>query len=281
MSGRRPDFDALSGDTDDGLLALHSQAAHRAVELDPELALAQARLAQYCYSRGSAQGRRALALAIPWTRMTRSLGFRSSDAVSNGDVGAAVDIWARIVAQDPLSPTSVGNYAQFLYADRQFEKSLIEFRKALELNPGAEAHIGMGIARDLVLLGRYDEAWQAIARLPQGNLRDYSLALLHDAPERRAEADAALTRLAIATEAASGVDEVELRVQLAENYVLRGRNAAALDSLLAFRRKIEADRERPFRNQWALQDELRLSPLLEPLHGDPRWADLTEQPAVS
>src|SRR5688572_4784057 len=150
-----------SGDADDRLLALHSQAAHRAVELDPELALAQARLAQYYYfTRQREKGDEHLRLAIaldPDDPLV--LGFRSGDAVSNGDVGAAVDIWARIVAQDPLSPTSVGNYAQFLYADRQFEKSLIEFRKALELNPGAEAHIGMGIARDFVLLGRYDEAW--------------------------------------------------------------------------------------------------------------------------
>ena len=139
----------------------------------------------------------------------------------------------------------------------------------------------MGIARVLIVLGRFDEAWQVIAGMPHGNSRDYTLALLYGAPDRRAEADTALRRLVIATQAASGVDEVELRVQLAESYVLRGRKTEALDSLLAFRRKLEADREHQFRRQWTLQDELRLSPLLEPLHGDPRWTDLTEQSAKS
>jgi len=270
-----------SGKPDEALRALHSEAAHRAVELDPELAVAQARLAQYYYitkqtEKGDEHMRRAVALD-PNDPLV--LGFRSSEATWRGDVGAAVDLWARIVAQDPLSPTNRGNYAFMLYANGQLEEALVEFRKALELNPADEAGTGMDIARILVLLGRHDEAWQIIAGMPQGNERDYALALLDRAPGRRAEADAALGRLLVATEAASGVDEVELRVRLAEIDVLRGRHAEALEPLLAFRRKLEADRDRPQHDQWALVDELSISPLLEPLHEDPRWAELTALPA--
>jgi TolB-like protein/DNA-binding winged helix-turn-helix (wHTH) protein/Flp pilus assembly protein TadD len=271
-----------SGRPDEEMRALHSQAAHRAVELDPELAVAQARLAQYYYltqqrEKGDEHKRRAVALD-PDDPLV--LGFLATDAGWRGGTGAAVDIWARIVAQDPLSPTSRGNYAYMLYANGQLEEALVELRKALELNPAAGAQIGMDIARILVLLGRHDEAWQTIAGMPRGSSRDYALALLDRAPGRRAEADAALERLAIATEAVSGVEEVELRVRLAEVYVLRGRHAEALERLLAFRREFEADRDRPLRDHWAFQDELRSSPLLEPLYGDPRWAELTALPAA-
>ena len=51
--------------------------------------------------------------------------------------------------------------------------------------------------RTLVLLRRYDEAQAELARFPEGKYRDHGLALLHELPDRRAEADAALgaTRL--------------------------------------------------------------------------------------
>jgi TolB-like protein/DNA-binding winged helix-turn-helix (wHTH) protein/Tfp pilus assembly protein PilF len=271
-----------SGDADDRMRALHSQAAHRAVELDPQLAVAQARLAQYYYltqqpEKGDEHMRLAVALE-PDDSFVR--GFRSDEAMSSGDFGAAVELWARIVAQDPLSPLSLGNYAHMLYVNGQYEKALIELRKALELNPAAEARLGMDIVRVLVLLGRYDEALQAVAKIPPGSERDYVLALLGRAPGRDAEAEAALGRLASAAEAASGVNEAKLRVQLAEIYVRRDRGDDALDSLLAYRRKLEADRDRPSRNQWTFQHDLRISPLLRPLQGDPRWAELTALPAA-
>src|SRR5688572_9310759 len=254
-----------SGEPDEETRALHSRAAQRAVELDPELAVAQARLAQYYYvTRQRAKGDEHMRLAVALDPLDPLvLGFRSNEATRRGDFAAAADIWGRIVAQDPLSPMSIGNYAHMLYASGQLEEALVAYRKALDLNPIAEPRTGMGIARTLIGLGRHDEAWQVIAGMPQGSPRDYALALLNRAPGRSAEADAALGRLAVAAEAASGVDEVELRVQLAEAHAVRGRHDEALESLLAFRRKLEADRDRPLREQWALQDELRLSPLLE------------------
>ena len=150
-----------SSDADDGLLALHSQAALRAVELDPELALAQARLAQYYYfTRQHEKGDEHLRLAIaldPDDPLV--LGFRSSDAVSNGDIGAAVDIWARIVAQDPLVAHERRELRALSVCGRATREVTHRIPKGSRTQSGRRGtHRNGDIARVLVLLGRYDEA---------------------------------------------------------------------------------------------------------------------------
>ena len=179
---------------------MQGRAALKAVELEPELAVAHARLGQYYYhgqqyDKGDEHKRMAARLD-PDDPLV--LGFRASDAVWNGDLRGALDLWRKAVALDPLSPTTRGNYAYFLLANDRFEESLAEHRRVLELNPDAGPEVESEIARILILLGRDAEAMAVIARIPEGNWRDYPLALMHRAPERRHEADAALERLAAA-----------------------------------------------------------------------------------
>ena len=145
---------------------MQGQAAHKAVELEPGLAVAHARLGQYYnqtdqYEKGDAEMRIAASLD-PDDPLV--LGFGAMDALWNGDIHGATELWRKAVAQDPLSPTTRGNYAYFLHLDGQLEESLIETRRALELNPDAGPGLEGEIARLQILLGRYEEATAGIAR---------------------------------------------------------------------------------------------------------------------
>jgi TolB-like protein/DNA-binding winged helix-turn-helix (wHTH) protein/Tfp pilus assembly protein PilF len=253
---------------------LQGAAARRAVELDPELAVAQARLAQYYYhvqqpAQGDEHLRRAVTLNPDEPLV---LGFSASDAVWRGDYAEAVSLWRKVVAQDPLSPSSRGNLAFMLLANGQLEEALAENRRALELSPDAGPKLEVEIARILILMGRYEEAMAAIDRLPAGHFRDYATALLHRAPGQQEESQAALERLAAAPRDIPG------QVRLAEAYAYRGREDDAFDSLVVFNRKLMRERDLRPRTWWYFQDEIRLAPLLRPLHDDPRWAALTAMP---
>ena len=257
------------------LLELQGQAALKAVELDPKLAVAHARLGQYYkqiqqYEKGDAETRIAASLD-PDDPLV--LGFGAMDAMWNGDIPGATELWRRAVAQDPLSPTVRGNYAYFLHLDGQLEAALVENRRALELNPDAGPELGAEIARLLILLGRHDEATAVIARLPEGHSRDRALALLHRAPGQRAESDAALERLT-----ATAGTTLE-RIHLAEVLVYRGQRDKALEILLEYGQRLEREIDQRPRDWWRFQEELRMAPLLQPLHDDPRWAALTDMSA--
>jgi thioredoxin-like negative regulator of GroEL len=165
-----------------------------------------------------------------------------------------------------------------LYADGQLEEAIAQYRDVLELNPGAGPEIEADIARAYVLLGRHDEARKSIDRLPEGRLRDSVLALLCRAPDATEEAAQALGRL----ERPSSLpdpDEVDSKARLAEAYAYCGREDEALDLLTGYQRLLTGDRNRPKRDQWHLQNEIRASPLLRVLHQDARWTELTTLPA--
>ena len=122
------------------------------------------------------------------------LGFSSSDAVSSGDIGEAVDIWARIVAQDPLSPTSRRELCRLSLCQTGGSRRVPHrIPKGPRTQPWrAGKHRNGDRARPHRARADFDEAWQVIAGMPHGNSRDYTIALLYRAPGRRAEADAAL-----------------------------------------------------------------------------------------
>ncbi|MGH8223014.1 MAG: hypothetical protein ACREQZ_08570, partial [Woeseiaceae bacterium] len=129
------------------------------------------------------------------------------------------------------------------------------------------------IVRALILLERYDEAQVAIARLPEGRFRDYGLALQHRAPDRLADANAALERLGAQT------GDAQDSVRLAEVYAFRGMNDLAFAYLQEKRAEYEREKARKPYLVWYFLDDLRLSPFLRPLHADPRWSALVARPA--
>ncbi len=264
----------LHANSNEPLRKLQGEAALKAAELDPNLAVAHARLAQYYYhtqqqEKGDEHMRAAVALN-PDDLLV--LGFSASEAVWRDDLGEAVRLLRKAVAQDPLSFVTRGNFGFMLLRNGQLEEALAEFRRSLELNPDAGPQLETEIARVLILLGRHDEALAVIARLPSGSWRNFALALLHDVPGQRGNSDAALARLTAASR------DVMDRVHLGEAYAFRGRMDNAFDVLLKFHEQLKTDRRRPLRDQWYFQNEIRMAPLLEPLHSDPRWAELATTP---
>jgi len=250
---------------------LQGEAARKAVEIDPKLAVSRARLGQY-YShigeRVKADAELGAAAALDPDDLL-VMGFAASDAVWRGDLDQSVALWRRIVARDPLSPTNRKNFAIILLADGRLDEALAENLKVLELLPDAALDVNTNIARIRVLQGRHEEAQAAVARLPGGVLKDYGIALLYLAPGRRVEADAALKRL----EAISR--DFEATVLLSEVYAFRGMHDAAFARLQETRHALEGHEDRRPHLFSYFQEELRFSPFLKPLHDDPRWPALT------
>ena len=256
------------------LRELQGEAARKAVELDPQLAVAQARLAQHLYqSQRFPEGDEHMRIAATLDpNDLLVLGFNSGDAVWKGDYAEALRIWRQIVAQDPLSPVSRGNLGHMLQLNGKLEEALTEKRRALELSPDMGPTLEMEIARLLIALGRYDEAVAAIRDLPAGADRDYALALLHRAPGMLPEADAALARLAVAPR------DVPVVIHLAEVHADRGRKNEAFDLLAAYHRQLQLERDIRPRALWYFEEEIRVSPYLQPLQADARWTEVAAIP---
>jgi TolB-like protein len=258
------------------LRPLQGEAAMRAVELAPGLAVAHARLGQYYFqvgerSKGETHSTRAMALD-PHDPLV--MGFSSDAAVRRGDFEGGAEIWRRLVERDPLSPTDRQNYAHFLMRASKADQAAAQFRKALELNPELHWNTRLGLLRSLVLQRRYDEAGVEIELLPAGLPRDQGLAFLADAPGRRQESDAAIERLVLAGPEAD-------RIALAEALTLRGLTNEAFVALAAARQAAEdtpipahAIRARVYQ----LRIEMLGSTFLKPLRSDPRWHALVAEP---
>jgi tetratricopeptide (TPR) repeat protein len=246
------------------------EAARKAVELNPNLAAAQIRLAGYYlqtadYRRADEHSRRAAELD-PEDPLV--MGSMASSAISRGDLDEAIQMQRRVVVRDPLSPLGRHILGALLLGSGQLDEAMSEYRKVLDLNPDPGPDVRIDMVRILVLQRRYDEASAAVSQLTDGNFRDYGLALLYQVPGRRGEADAALLRLA------ARPGDVMDSVRLAEVYAFRGRHDEAFASLQ--RQRAALQRDAATAPGWIryLQDEMHLSPFLTALHADPRWAAL-------
>lgn len=265
------------------LRARQGEAALRAVELDPTLAVAHARLMQYYSESGdSAAARHHLERAEeldPDDPLV--LGYLAGDALGAGDLDRAIRLQARAVVRDPMNALTRQNLGVFLMAADRLDEALAAFRTALEINADTPPNVRIEIARILALQGRLEEAVTAALQLPPGKYRDQALALLRDAPGRRAEADAALARLE-AYVPAPPQDTPEHTtmdsIRLAEIHAWRGSTDKAFAILHGHRDELEGITEAAS-YFWYLRNEARLSPFLKPLHADPRWSALFDEPA--
>lgn len=196
----------------------------------------------------------------------------ATNARAIGDKTRALQLWGQIVEQDPLSPIYRRNYATYLLAADRLEDARTQLVKLFELNPAAGPDVTIDLVRVLTLMKRYDEAEALIAQLPEGEFRDFALALQYHAPGRRAEAGAALDRLRGETA------DVYSFVRLAEIYAYRGMNEDAFAVLQRQRALLD---DEPSSSSYRLTyfiGEIDASRLLRPLHNDPRWAVLITRP---
>lgn len=258
------------------LRARQGDAALRAVELDPSSVLAQARLAQYYGEAGDEENHRKhfdVARQLDPNHPLVLAGL-ASDAIRDGDYAAAIALVKRALLRDPMNSVTRQMLGAVYIAAGQYEHALRTYREVLEINPDAGLDCEVEIPRLLVLQGHLADAAAAALGLPAGKYRDQAMALLQAAPENRAAADAALTRL-VAAEAASPAanpqESVMGSVRLAEIYAFRNRSDEAFRVLDAKDNLLSRSREGAA-YQWYLRHEARLSPFLKVLHSDPRWA---------
>jgi TolB-like protein/DNA-binding winged helix-turn-helix (wHTH) protein/tetratricopeptide (TPR) repeat protein len=257
----------------------HGAAARQAVELDPGLPAAHLRLAQYYWmsedaARGNAHFDRAQELD---PNNVLLLSVSAGQALKEGDRELGLEFQRRALARDPLSAVQHKNMSFYLGATGQYEEALAELRVAEDLGSTMAPVDYAERVRLLVLLGRLDQAPEVVPQIPEGDFRDFALALLYQAPGREAEADAALQRLA---DRPPNTEEP----LLAEAYAQRGMTDLAFESLWRIREAFPRD-DIPDRNQaYGLQQKLFGSPLLRPMESDPRWkaflADLDGSPRL-
>lgn len=267
----------------DVLRAKQGHAAIRAVQLDPSLALAHARLAQYYWEGGDEElsrkhEERAFELDPNDPLL---LGYAAGFAMEAGDLDRAIVYQRRALLRDPMNSVARQNLGVLLAANGRLDEALATYRALVEINPDVHPEIKVDIPRLLILLGRDEEAVSEAMHLPAGELRDHVLAFLNRSPAHRTEAEAALRRFE-EYEQSPRADLPEYlnidSVRLAENYAFRGLNEKAFDTLTRRRAAVMSHREA---HQYfpKLRAELRLAPFLKPLHPDPRWAALMSESA--
>jgi Tfp pilus assembly protein PilF len=243
------------------------------VTLDPGLAVAHARIAQY-YQRA---GQRALAdqhfrKAVELDpNDPLVLGFSASRAVLRDDVPAAVETWRRVAAQDPLSFIHRNNYGQMLMATGRPQEAIVEFRAAIELNPD-EPDNRVELARAHILAGETQDAVDLLRDVPPSQQRDLAFALLVNDARYGPEARKVLKDLQVPP------TEIRLSIRLAEALANAGDREAAIRVLQAAR--VESERrpsDAPMLRSY-LREDIFTAPFLAPLRADPRWPALVAPP---
>jgi TolB-like protein/DNA-binding winged helix-turn-helix (wHTH) protein/tetratricopeptide (TPR) repeat protein len=197
------------------------------------------------------------------------LGVGAGIAAKRGDMTRALELQRRAVDLDPLSYVARANYARFLAAGGRFTDAIREIERAGELGPDDPAWRHDRI-QYLILTRQNERALSLLEDMPQGALREQSLILALRGLGRDAEADAQTTKLRQRT------DE-ERALPLAEICAQRGEADMAFVWLAIARRIEQANALTP--STVFLPPEFLLSPLLLPLHGDPRWEAMRGRPA--
>lgn len=236
-------------------------ALERALAIDPTLGEAHVRLARHLALKGdsaaaAAAFERAMQVAPGDPLVLASLAHQ---ALRDGRLDTAIELSDRVVELDPLSAVYRVNLGHLLLAAGRFEAALAQFRRAQALSPN-DLQARIDVAAALFLLGRDEEARQAIANEPADPRADQLRALVAPTPD----ADAAYARL-------QACDSARCRFLLAEIAAHRGETDAAFGFLETARSlAVEAG----WRSDLDFTTETALSPLLKPLHADPRWQSL-------
>lgn len=254
----------------DESMEIQREALHRALALNPGLAVLQAALAGYQFRAGDrAKADEYWQLAIELGRDDyRVITIASGWAVWRGEYDEAIELSRRAMALDPLSAVGRANFGRFLMAVGRLDEAEAELLKAQELSPMLEnprdgGLVGLHDELALVTLlqGRVEEAAAHVERQSPGHFLDRNRALVHLASGRGADAEAIMAGLAQDGSIRAGI-------HLAELHAYRG------DRVEAFRR-LESSFGRVDPGQWStdwdMVNALRISPLLAPLRDDPRW----------
>jgi DNA-binding winged helix-turn-helix (wHTH) protein/Tfp pilus assembly protein PilF len=233
-------------------LAMVRDAAERALALDPGIAEAHLRLANYWGARderaiGDMHLARAQALAPDDSLV---LSFAAGAAAAAGRFDEAVELQGRSVAADPLHLASRWNLATWLYAAGRIGEAREEIVRWRELEPDSPRGT-IRLARLLILEDRHAEALELATGIPDELERLTIQAMGYYGRGDATQADAAL-------EALIALDPGQARFRIAEALAYRG------DHDRAFAWLAQAGREENDHWNWS-------SPFLASLRSDARW----------
>jgi tetratricopeptide (TPR) repeat protein len=232
------------------------EAVERALSLEPDLAEGHAQMAgirmyyDWDWRGAETSMRRALELARGNASVLRIAAVLAGNL---GHVEEAIRLCRQAVEQDPLSAASYHNLG--LHPSGRLAEAEAAYRKALELAPQMTATRAY-LSLILMAQGRDDEAMAEAQREPEEALRLWALAILNHGMNHRAASDAALQELI-----AKCADEAPY--QIAEVYAARGEGNEAFEWL-----------ERAYAQRDGGLSEMKSSPRLRSLHGDPRWGQM-------
>jgi tetratricopeptide (TPR) repeat protein len=240
-------------------------AVERALRQDPKLPEAHAAMAairrdQWRWQEGEDGFRRALVLDPNSADIHLRMAFALLTVRSQSEEAIRLAWRARVL--DPLSPGTAARLGWNLYLARRYDEAIQECRKALQLHGGdlLAPLFFMGLA--LAQTAEFDEAIDvleragAISKQPPGILG--SLAYTYGRAGRRPEALRMLDRLTRQRETAYVPPAAFVLA-----YVGLGEHDRAFTWL-----------ERAYEDHSTLMILLRVSPELDPLRDDPRFADL-------
>jgi len=238
------------------------EAARKALSLQPDLAAGHAltghvQLSQKLDFRGAeASIRRAIDLE-PDNIFVLSLGaFVLARFVHR--LEETLDICRRALLLDPLNIRILNAFAMTAYFAGHLDEAETAFRRSIEIAPqGVAKRARLGLM--LLGKGRVNEARSVAAAEPEGLWRLWSLAIIENAAGQENEARFALDDL-IARYSDTG------HFQIAEVYSSLGEPDKAFEWL-----------ERAFAGHDPGTSAIAVSPLLKPLHDDPRWLELLDK----
>jgi len=232
-------------------------AAQKALDLDPRLAEAHLRMAQYLQSTGNAAAahQHVATAASLQPNDPLVLSMLAGDAADDQRWEEAIVLQRRASAADPLSSVAAANLASYLFLAGRFEEAKHEFEKVIELDPTHPDEINV---LTQILQGRYDEALREVQTWAEGAVRDQSLALIYHGLGRAAESSERLDKL-ITT--AGNSDPV----MVAEVYAFRGETDNAFKWLHSSG------------SQPCISPMQFASPFLKSLRTDSRWAQVVKR----
>jgi TolB-like protein/Tfp pilus assembly protein PilF len=243
-------------------------AAEKALELDNTLAEAHASFGRilsgydYDFERAIAEFGRAIQLNPNYA--TSYHWISNGPLTARGEFDRAIAEGKRAVELDPLSMIDNADLGQVYFYARRYDEAISQVRKALEIDPHSYlAHYYLG--QIYQLQGHLTEAIAEYQKAVELDDDPEALAFLGQAQARAGQRDEAQKILARLTE------EAKSRYVSAYSFALMfiglGDKERAIDEL-----------ERAYR-EGAANDiiTIRVDPMLDDLHGDPRFEALAEK----
>lgn len=248
-------------------------AASRALELRPDLAEVQFRVANYATIIGDYQTASAYIAEASRIDPNHPLlqGSLVGWAIFSGNAERAIELQSQLVQRDPLSPFERRQKLVVLYHSGHFNTMRDEAAVVARLFPDeVSKFVTVHLVRAAIVEGKYEVAQSMLDGIPPGLDRDHALALMAGQPGQASAAAEAVLRL-------QSIESIEAALRLAETWAWQGDPDAAFESLYqALDRFNVAVSAMPVILPIA---ESRISHFLVPLHDDPRWKTwLSEMP---